>query len=64
MNSLEISAKDRPVVGAALDRAEGHRRPSHGAGAARRADRHRQKPPDLLGAASACLLNAMKAWPA
>jgi uncharacterized protein (UPF0371 family) len=60
MNSLEISAKDRPVVAAALEQRRVHRRPRHGAGAARRAI-VTGKTTDLLGAASACLLNAMKA---
>ena len=60
MNSLEISAKDRPVVGAALDRAEATGGPAM---ALELPDGQivTGKTTDLLGAASACLLNAMKA---
>jgi uncharacterized protein (UPF0371 family) len=60
MNSLEISAKDRPVVGAALDRAESTGGPAM---ALELPDGQivTGKTTDLLGAASACLLNAMKA---
>jgi uncharacterized protein (UPF0371 family) len=60
MNSLEISSKDRPVVAAALERADETGGPAvaielpDGAIVT-------GKTSDLLGAASACLLNAMKA---
>ena len=60
MNSLGISPKDRPVVGAALDRAEETGEP---AAAIQLLDGRiiTGKTTDLLGAASACLMNAMKA---
>ena len=60
MNSLEISSRDRPVVAAALERAEATGGP---AAALELPDGTivTGKTSDLLGAASACLLNAMKA---
>jgi uncharacterized protein (UPF0371 family) len=60
MNSLEISAKDRPVVAAALQRSEETGGPAM---ALELPDGTivTGKTTDLLGAASACLLNAMKA---
>lgn len=60
MNSSGISTADRPVVGAALERAEETGGP---AVAVQLSDGRiiTGKTTDLLGAASACLLNAMKA---
>ena len=60
MNSSEISTADRPVIGAALERAEETGGP---AVAIELSDGRiiTGKTTDLLGAASACLLNAMKA---
>ena len=60
MNSSEISTADRPVIGAALERAEATGGP---AVAIELSDGRiiTGKTTDLLGAASACLLNAMKA---
>ncbi len=60
MNSSEISSADRPVVGAALERAEETGGP---AVAIELSDGRiiTGKTTALLGAASACLLNAMKA---
>ena len=60
MNSSEISTADRPVIGAALERAEETGGP---AVAIELSDGRiiTGKTTDLLGAASACLMNAMKA---
>ena len=60
MNSLDISAKDRPVVGAALERAEATGGP---AVAIELPDGRiiTGKTSSLLGASSACLMNALKA---
>ena len=59
MNSLDISSKDRPVVGAALQRAEETDGPAM---ALELPDGTivTGKTSSLLGAASACLLNALK----
>ena len=60
MNSLDIGPADRPVVGAALSRSEGTDGP---AVAIELPDGHlvTGKTSELLGASSACLLNALKA---
>lgn len=60
MNSLEISAKNRPVVAAALDRSEETGGPAM-ALELPEGGIVTGKTSDLLGAASACLLNAVKA---
>ncbi len=59
MSSMDISAKDRPVVAAALEKAEATDGPAM---AMELPDGHivTGKTSSLLGASSACLLNAMK----
>ena len=59
MNQLGVKAEDLPVVPASLERAEATGGPRRRHGDARRED-YNGKTSSLLGASSACLLNALK----